>query len=170
MSKANFLPKVRAITLDLRVSPGGERRRELNANMIKLPVNMTACNGAMLTNLIMGGVIKGEEWVAEAFHLGTLTLALWRCRPNDHAPHPNPPTPPHTHKFVQTFSVSFGPRPFLTRLAQLAVALRLQLAGAARFPFFCCLFEKKLATCAAKHVVKTLCSHPDRTVTAQRIY
>lgn len=92
MSKANFLPKVRAITPDLRVSPGGECRRELNANMIKLPVNMTACNGAMLTNLIMRGVIKGEEWVAEAFHLGTLALALWRCPPyKDHQPLP------HTH-------------------------------------------------------------------------
>lgn len=38
-------------------------------------------------------------------------------------------------------------------------------------PRFLVVFsQKKLATCAAKLVVKTLCSHPDRTVTAQRIY
>lgn len=57
---------------------------------------MTACNGAMLTNLIMRGVIKGEEWVAEAFHLGTLALALWHCPADD-----TPATPslrPYHHR------------------------------------------------------------------------
>lgn len=102
VSKANFLPKVRAITLDLRVSPGGERGRELDANMIKLPVNMAACNGAMLTNLIMGGVIKGEEWVAEAFHLGTLALALWHCPPTPlHPTHDCKTTPPAPTTYKQ---------------------------------------------------------------------
>lgn len=142
MSKANFLPKVRAITLDLRVSPGGERRRELNANMIKLPVNMTACNGAMLTNLIMRGVIKGEEWVAEAFHLGTLALALWRCPPyNDPATHTN--ACKRSLSLLWTRPVSHSARS-ISRSAPLAA----RRSGS--IPLFCCLFRKEIGHMCCK--------------------
>lgn len=95
----------------------------------------------------------------EAFHLGTIALTLWHCPRNN-----NPPLTPNACKrFLFLIWTKCVPR--------LACAVSCSAPLAARrsssIPLFCRLLEKKWATCAAKHVVKTLCSHFNRTVTAQ---